>query len=424
MKLNEYILHKEAIIKIIDWYDNYKFIKPLLITGPTGIGKTSLLNSIIETYNINKREYNTSDNEGLNIKKMLERTTKYNSFYDVINKNVSMLLIDDIDTLLLFNKTEYSDLMSAIKKIKQYNVPIIMSATEYPENEDKKYVEIKTHCYAISLNSTVGILDLITEIKPFLLEENKILLSSVVKYDIRQLLIILSEINETYNNFDKIINVYTKKDEFLHVNTCVDNVFNKHLTISQVINYYTMDSLYIPLTVYQYLPENINKDTILYEKCLNNMRYYDYFHTYVFKEVEWSDMSVYSSVFAIGSINQLLYNKPHHNNSNIQSSVINKITQMNTNKRILNESIQYYGIYYINIDNIKYITQLLFNWFENNESSHISTFIKKYKIDIKYIDLILKTYKIHNMASSKKKRNRLYTKLKKEVKNKVLPCID
>jgi len=69
-KLNE-LLYNEEIKNIINNFINNKNIPNIILYGPSGIGKTSLVNILINSLYLNNKdmvlELNNSDDRGINI---------------------------------------------------------------------------------------------------------------------------------------------------------------------------------------------------------------------------------------------------------------------------------------------------------------------------------------------------------------------
>lgn len=141
LSLNHVISHKTAITKISDWLHNWSHNykkKSLFISGLTGIGKTLIIDLILEKYNynsisigidheINKDYYVNYLKPLLNIKKSL------------LGKN-NIIVLNDVDTI--------PGISYIIDCIKETKIPIICVSCD---RSDKSLKTLINHCEEVKL---------------------------------------------------------------------------------------------------------------------------------------------------------------------------------------------------------------------------------------------------------------------------------
>ena len=144
--LNEMIGNQMKIKTIDDWIKKFKDSKSkkiLLISGPPGVGKTTLAHIILKKYTYHPIEFNSSDIRGSkNIKETIGRILDYRSVLDMFHhgKLPNAIIMDEIDTLCSGgDKGGMAEFLTIVKKkIKDGNSienPIICT---YNDFSDKK----------------------------------------------------------------------------------------------------------------------------------------------------------------------------------------------------------------------------------------------------------------------------------------------
>ena len=120
------INNSDNIRKITDYLKNYKNgEKPLLIAGPSGTGKTSIINFILKKLNYNIVNLDASDYRDKDtIEKKLVSASHTTSLFN--NKNV--IVLDEIDDLN--NKYDAGASTAILKLIKESSNPIIFIAND------------------------------------------------------------------------------------------------------------------------------------------------------------------------------------------------------------------------------------------------------------------------------------------------------
>ena len=139
-RLVEVVGQKIIIQKIIDYVKNWKPGKALLLYGPTGIGKTLMVEMVAKENKFNLIEISTSDKDVVSyVKEVLLPASKEGS---LLNKK--LILIDDIDS---FN--DRGLIAEMIKMIKESSGPVIMTANDAYESKLKT---LRSYCILVRVN--------------------------------------------------------------------------------------------------------------------------------------------------------------------------------------------------------------------------------------------------------------------------------
>jgi len=125
-KLSEVVNQEEAKSKILDWLNKWPNVskKALLLYGPPGCGKTSLIEAISNEYNYELIEMNASD---FRRKTDIERIAlKASTSHSLFGFNKKLILLDEVDGI---STKEDEGAIEAIQElVRKTNVPIIMIA--------------------------------------------------------------------------------------------------------------------------------------------------------------------------------------------------------------------------------------------------------------------------------------------------------
>ncbi len=131
----EDVLGQETVKKhILSWLDSPK--KALLLHGPPGVGKTSMIEAIANEKNLDLIELNASDERTAEkIESVLGNSIKQKSLF----KNGKVILLDEIDGLASCDKGS----SAVIKIIKESRFPVILTANDA---YSKKLQTIRGYC--------------------------------------------------------------------------------------------------------------------------------------------------------------------------------------------------------------------------------------------------------------------------------------
>ena len=193
--------------------------------------------------------------------------------------------------------------------------------------------------------------------------------------------------------------------------------------------------------------EDISKKKLnIYRNILNTLCVHDTIQTNIFEVQDWDELHDISSFY--GSVVPNYYFNQLKNKKNIDvefTSLLNKISQMYVNKKLLNEAKFSIGKLNFDTDEIIYLTEIISNYFDdyknfdnsNDESedetdliesnnlisfhkplynnSNLIKFMNKYHINIDGLENLLKIEKLNQINEKKKKKFTL--KIKKEINN-------
>ena len=497
-KLDEYITNKEQVQKAIKWILDYKnnvenTKKVLFIIGSTGIGKTLLAELIFKEFNYQKIELNSSDiRSQKKLGEFLKKSLTFKNVVDMFNDGNQPIgiLMDEIDTICKLNDkggmSEFLDLLKQNDKfeinkkknkktkiyvdnyIKLYN-PIICTSNNI---NDKKINELKKYSEVIYLEKP-SIEELKCIIRNCFNKINKIyeedVLEQIAEYcigDLRQLMQILNDLlcmsdysDETIINKD-LFNSYTctfnTKIEDVQLIDSTKLLLTNKMEISKTQILFDIDCLLTPLMIYHNSIDYIknSEDTSIkklttYKNILNSLCVNDTIQTNIFEAQDWNELYDIASIYGASIPNYYSTQLKNKKEVTIEfTSLLNKISQMYVNKKLLNGAKYSLGKLNYDNDEIIYITEIISYYFDNyknnlNEQesdrensiesisnddnllftkknikenkSELITFMNKYNIGIDDLENILKIEKLNKMNEKRKKKFTL--KIKKDISN-------
>ena len=508
--LNDFKTNKEEIQKAIKWIENYKLDyvsskKVLFIIGNTGTGKTLLGDLILNEYNYQKIELNSSDlRSQKKIGDFLKKSLTYKNVIDMFyeGKKPIGILMDEIDTICKLSDkggfTEFLDILKQndkfqtlkknitdkkkVKKtkilpddyIKLYN-PIICTSNDI---NDKKINELKKFSEVIHLKKPTN--DEMIYIIDDIYRKNNQTIDESVKYkiceysqgDVRRLIILLENLHYLANGnnidddlFEKYKKAYKEKEEDVQLIESTKRLLTEKMDVSTSQIYFDVDCLLTPLMIYHnsinYIKnseDTSKKDSSLkklsiYKNVLESLCMHDTIQTNIFEVQDWDELydiaSIYGASIPNYYFNQLVYKK----NTEVTiefTSLLNKISQMYVNKKLLNSAKFSIGKINFDTDEIIYLTEIISTYFDKykenindcdeddedddeienqkiDKSEHIGykkplqnnsqliTFMNKYHINIDGLENILKIEKLNQISEKRKKKFTL--KIKKEISN-------
>jgi replication factor C large subunit len=138
-KLSEIADQKEALEEILKWIDHWKRgSKPLLLHGPPGTGKTSIIEALCAERNYDLIELNASDHRSASsIQEVIGRSMTQSSLF----KKSKIFLIDEIDGLA--GREDTGGIGEISKLIKESRFPVVMTANN---PYDPKLRNLRTYC--------------------------------------------------------------------------------------------------------------------------------------------------------------------------------------------------------------------------------------------------------------------------------------
>ena len=227
-KIDDLII-SPIIKKSLKFYIEKRKIPNIILSGKSGIGKTSLATLLCRESNFNFKEYNASDNRGIEIVNDILK------FYSKVGKKKIIILLDEAD-----NITHKAQL--AIYNLISYYNDITIIFTVNNSNHLLNFIQKK--CLHLNFEKVLAYdkyLDFINDIlkkENYSIDENYI--NEVIKnnnYDIRKIISILEivSINNNLNmqhNFHKIIINFYKDIENISRNEAyiqLENIIQKEM---------------------------------------------------------------------------------------------------------------------------------------------------------------------------------------------------
>ena len=512
--LKDFKTNRDEVDKAIRWIEGYKkdylnSKKVLFIIGNTGTGKTTLAELIFKEYNYSKIELNSTDiRSQKKIGDFLKKSLTYRNIIDMFNDgNLPVgMLIDEIDTICkLSDKGGFSEFLSILKQnekfeqnkknilnkkkvkkskvliddyIKLYN-PIICTSNDINDkkiNELKKYSEV-INLQKITYEDSLNIInDIYTKNNQSIDEDVKLDINNYSQGDIRRLILLLEELyfyamgkkitKKLFENFKK---TFKEKEEDIQLIESTKNLLTEKMNINDAQKYFDIDCLLIPLMIYHnsidYIKnteDTFKKKLSVYKNILESLCIHDTIQTNIFEVQDWDELYHVSSIH--GSVIPNYYFNQLKNKKSVEiqfTSLLNKISQMYVNKKLLNSAKYSIGKINYDTDEIIYLTEIISNYFDNykdnvnndnndndnnedieeiddlqediiekdedidisksfNKKTLITNdililFMNKYNINIDGLENLLKIEKLNQINEKKKKKFTL--KIKKEISN-------
>ena len=158
---------------LVEWFTKWKKgIKPILLVGPPGIGKTTLANLIAKQFNYDLISLNASDvRSKQNIQEILNPVLGNQTIF-----GTPMIFIDEVDGV--HGRADYGGVEAIIKILKESTVPIILAANS---DLSKKMQNIKKSVQTIQFRPLPPRLLLFYLNKILQLEDAKVSTDSLMK---------------------------------------------------------------------------------------------------------------------------------------------------------------------------------------------------------------------------------------------------
>ena len=404
------------------------------------------------------------------------------------------ILMDEIDTICkLSDKGGFTEFLALLKQndkiesaknkkskakkvkilvddyIKLYN-PIICTSNDI---NDKKINELKKYSEVINLNKPNEeeinlIIDDLYNIHNQLIDTGvKIEIYNHTQGDIRRLIILLEDLHYFSKNnritmkiFEDYKTIYKEKEEDIQLIESTKNLLTRKMDILDAQAYFDVDCLLTPLMMYhnsinfiKNSDDTLNVKLSSYKNVLDSLCMHDTIQTNIFEVQDWDELYDIASIYGAAIPNYYctaLKNKKKEVSVEF-TSLLNKISQMYVNKKLLNSANSSIGRIHYDNDEIIYLTEIISVYFDNYKSdsnnigedsdsdddgeecekiinvsfnkpllnnSELITFMNKYGISIEGLENILKIEKLNRINEKRKKKFTL--KIKKEITNYLL----
>jgi replication factor C large subunit len=162
-KIQDIVGQQDAIKRILGWFDSWEpGDKALLIHGPVGVGKTTIIQVFAMQKNIDFIEMNASDyRSAKQIRESIGRSIDQQSLF----KRGKVFMIDEIDTLS--GKADRGGVGEVVKLIQDTKYPIVLTANKPWES---KLSSLRKHCTLVELNK-LSINDIERQLRDIAAEE-------------------------------------------------------------------------------------------------------------------------------------------------------------------------------------------------------------------------------------------------------------
>ncbi len=432
-KITDIIGNKDNIKNIIEWLKLVKIKKAnkyiLLLHGPPGIGKTTIINIILKELNFNIIEFNSSNlRKQKDIKDIISKVLYYKNVMNMLNgsNKENVLILDEFDSM--FTNSEKgggNELLNIIKKandIKNKSRQLITTPIIciYNDFRDSKLNEFKKYAIDIKFNKP-SFFDLEIIIDNIILNEkiiidieskNKLINNSL--YDIRRMIILLHDL--TINKKDnKVIKdsdileqnkIFDKKNINIMVYDIAKLLFNKKLDFDTVDYYHSSDMFFLPLLLHENYPNiifnNLDKNNIK-KKTLcaisNNLCYNNIIEKIIKVNNRWNFIN-YSSFFSsyltnyyIHNLNKNIDNKIYIKSSVLLNKISNKYLKIYTISNKISKIFDIKSSFNLNMNDIKNLSKIFNNIIYNKDSKiqyKLKYYIEFYNLSIENILFILK----------------------------------
>lgn len=426
--LNEFNINENEVKKAINWIENYKknidgTKKVLLILGNTGVGKTLLADLLLKDYQYQKIELNSTDiRSQKKISEFLKKSLTFKNVVDMFNSGNTPIgiLMDEIDTICkLSDKGGMSEFLDILKQNDKYETnkkkikkttktskttktikkddffkiynPIICTSNDI---NDKKINELKKYSEVIYLNKPHKN-ELINVIKNIFsynnIEYDENIFDKIIDHslsDIRQLIRTLEDLYFYSNNskitletFDGFLKVFKSKQEDIQLIDSTKMLLSEKMDIAKSQLLFDIDCLLTPLMIYHnsidYIKnceESPKTKLSIYKNVLDSLCIHDTIQTNIFEVQDWDELYHIASFFGASVPNQYFNRLTNKKPTNVEfTSLLNKMSQMFVNKKMLNSAKYSLEKISYDLDEIIYITEILSFYFDNFIQSNDSS---------------------------------------------------
>lgn len=338
-KIGDLFLSPKNKTIIKEWIKNYKTCpekskKVLLITGPTGCGKTTLARLIFKYYKFRAIEYDSVDLKlKSNIKKIFTKSFQYNNVINMFNggKSPSGIIIDELE-IIINNKIEKNNVLKTLlvllkkdsKNKFKIKYPIICT---YSPFSNKNLTKLKKFSYIVKLNKPnnqqlISFIDKIKKKEKFKIDfDASVILANYADGDISRLLKLL-EILLTKTKYiklkhvDKIKESFFEKNQNLEIYDMTKQIINNKLEYDTITDYYFKETMLLPLMIYdnfyqRLLTKKKNHNIQAMIDGLQCFINYDKYQNYIIKNQSY-DLS-YVNSFNMVFLNNIVQKNKHKN---------------------------------------------------------------------------------------------------------------
>lgn len=364
----------------------------LLITGPHGCGKSSIISIILSEYNYEVISLNMLDQK---IKIDIDLISKLSLNNNVDNKKKKILLIDELESVITLN--DKNGVFNIIKdnNYKRWMPIIIITNNQHNKqlNEAKKYSN-ETKIYPPYESEMVKLVNKICKNEKISLEWEQI--KKFVEYcqsDMRKILIQLDELKINYgtNKIDSTIlenfmNIMKRKDLDFDLYKATNKMLTDYKNIETCLELYETEKVLMPLMIHENYHKYIKESE--YSKILDNLSIGDILENYIYGEQNWDLLELHGIISCcIPSYLINKYSNGKKNGSLVFAADLNRTSVKKMNKKNITKTNNLLNknccknIRNKSIDEFIYMGEIINKINENKKSSSNANHINIIKIN-------------------------------------------
>lgn len=122
--------------------------KPILLTGPTGVGKTTLVNALAKELNLELVQMSASD---FRSRERVEKVISGAAMASTLSGKGKVILVDDIDAMA--GREDYGGVAAIAAILRENNCPMILTATDAYE---KKISSLRFLCDILKMRRSIA----------------------------------------------------------------------------------------------------------------------------------------------------------------------------------------------------------------------------------------------------------------------------
>ena len=362
-KLEQTCLSLNTIDLMRKWIKEYKTInRPLFIHGGSGIGKTTIVNLLLEEFNYDIVTLNISDmRDSKMIKNIFSQSLSYSNVLQMMKHETikKAIFIDEIDTLISLGDkktvTKVLDILKSYADKKKNNkmvYPIILTSTNIKDKKItslRKYV-IDAKIYTPNNYTMEKIINRIYNKEKIKIDiDAKMLVIKKSSSDIRTLVTILYELymkygkkKITHERIEYFFEYFDQKKIDIDIYYSAHKTLIKRIKTKELLSFFETDKLLFPLLIHENLHKAVNTKDIdskvkieLLDSCMDIITLNDSLQQKMFNEQNWQLFPIsgfYSTVYP----NVLLSKHKAKTNKKFSmdfSKILNKMSTFFTNQK-------------------------------------------------------------------------------------------
>lgn len=422
--IKEILGNENIVLQINNWLKNFKTseFSSILITGSHGIGKELIIKILLEknNYYYDWIQYKDQKNNEFmyNISNNITRN-KNRDIY-IKDKKSYALILDDISKISL--KREKKEILSLLKENKsKKKFPVILISNL---NHNKLISDISkfSNKYSLLKPTYSNLKNLLSKI---IKNENinissKVIIKKIIKnsdQDFRKLVLNLYDIKNTFgnkkiedSNYKKYLSSSENKSKDISLFDATKNIITKYSSQDELLNYYYVDKVLIPLTIYENYHKVLpDKSSIGVFNILKNVSKSiskgDIIETNIYTDQNWYLQNIHGFYTCIKTSYHI--NKVTKKNNFLMkfSNDLNQTSLKNINKKnILNLRKIFKNK---SFSEIIIISKIVKKFINESKIEELYNLFKDYKITIKEIETfnkIDKTFEFNKLSIKNKRK--------------------